>query len=309
MANPTDQVSKQDFEALKVVLMHLDRKLITLNSINKTIEAITPHSSLVNEIEETEEKTANWQTAIYQISSFIGEVERHIAPAPLLSQPQPSQSVQSKQVQLPKLELPTFSGKYVEWSLFYDLFTASIDKNNSLSDAQKLNYLKAALKDEPARIIASLSINDANYAIPKQQLIKRYDNRRSVINAHIQEFLAFSVLKSENVSTLRKLQSKIVEHLSALQSHKVDTSAYIYVYLILEKLDPETRRQWELQNPGPQLQDLDDVLQFIDQRARSLEASPHASIQPSSLKAITLQSEQKQPFQYLPFNYRQLSLL
>ena len=130
MANPTDQVSKQDFEALKVVLMHLDRKLITLNSINKTIEAITPDSSQVNEIEETEEKTANWQTAIYQISSFIGEVERHIAPAPL-SQPQPSQSVQSKQVQLPKLELPTFSGKYVECSSFYDLFTASIDKNNS----------------------------------------------------------------------------------------------------------------------------------------------------------------------------------
>ena len=166
----------------------------------------------------------------------------------------------------------------MEWSSFYDLFTAYIDKNNSLSDAQKLNYLKAALKDEPARIIASLSITDANYAIAKQQLIKRYDNRRSVINAHIQEFLAFSALKSENVSALRKLQSKIVEHLSALQSHKVDTSAYIYVYLILEKLDPETRRQWELQNPGPQLHDLDDVLQFIDQRARSLEASPHASI-------------------------------
>ena len=178
--------------------------------------------------------------------------------------------------------MPTFSGNYVEWSSFYDLFTASIDKNNSLSDAQKLNYLKAALKDEPARIIASLSITDANYAIAKQQLIKRYDNRRSVINAHIQEFLAFSALKSENVSALRKLQSKIVEHLSALQSHKVDTSAYIYVYLILEKLDPKTRRQWELQNPGPQLHDLDDVLQFIDQRARSLEASPHASIQPSS---------------------------
>ena len=290
MANPTDQVSKQDFEALKVVLMHLDRKLITLNSINKSIEAITPDSSLVNEIEETEKKTANWQTAIYQISSFIGEVERHIAPAPL-SQPQPSQSVQSKQVQLPKLELPTFSGKYVEWSSFYDLFTASLDKNNCLSDAQKLNYLKAALKDEPARIIASLSITDANYAIAKQQLIKRYDNRRSVTNAHIQEFLAFSALKSENVSALRKLQSKTVEHLSALQSHKVDTSAYIYVYLILEKLDPETRRQWELQNPGPQLHDLDDVLQFIDQRARSLEASPHASIQPSS-QAKQLQSNQ-----------------
>lgn len=49
----------------------------------------------------------------------------------------------SNNVKLPKIVIPTFSGKYSEWNTFRDLYTALIHKNHNLSDVQKLLYLKA----------------------------------------------------------------------------------------------------------------------------------------------------------------------
>ena len=39
-------------------------------------------------------------------------------------------------IKLPKIELPSFSGKYTEWTSFYDLFNASVHSNNSLKPAE-----------------------------------------------------------------------------------------------------------------------------------------------------------------------------
>ena len=43
-------------------------------------------------------------------------------------------------IKLPKVELPIFSGKYTEWTSFYDLFNASVHSKNSLRPAENLNY-------------------------------------------------------------------------------------------------------------------------------------------------------------------------
>ena len=43
---------------------------------------------------------------------------------------------------------------------FADLFKASVDSNNQLSNSQKLNYLKACVKGEAAKLITAVTIND-----------------------------------------------------------------------------------------------------------------------------------------------------
>src|SRR5277367_1523036 len=70
----------------------------------------------------------------------------------------------SASVQLPKISLPTFTGKYTEWSSFCDLFNAMVHHRSNLTSVQKLQYLKGSLSDEPLRLIQSLQVTEANYA-------------------------------------------------------------------------------------------------------------------------------------------------
>lgn len=58
------------------------------------------------------------------------------------------------QVKLP-ISTPTFSGKYTEWTSIYDTFTSLIHKNPEISEIQKFQYLKSALKGEGAQLITS----------------------------------------------------------------------------------------------------------------------------------------------------------
>ena len=72
------------------------------------------------------------------------------------------ESDSSMHIRLPKLNLPTFSGKYDEWFPFFDIFNLVIHSNTSLSNTQRFQYLRASLTDD-ASVISSLELSDANY--------------------------------------------------------------------------------------------------------------------------------------------------
>ena len=76
-------------------------------------------------------------------------------------------------LKLPKITLPTFSGKYSEWTPFFDLFRNTVDCNRSLNDIQKLQYLKTSLKDQPARLLSHLPTTSANYDVALRILKER----------------------------------------------------------------------------------------------------------------------------------------
>ena len=73
----------------------------------------------------------------------------------------------TSKLRLPKLELPTFTGCYTDWMSFIDLFKASIDSNSQLTNSEKLNYLRACVKGDAAKLINSITITDTNYTIAK----------------------------------------------------------------------------------------------------------------------------------------------
>ncbi|GFR24690.1 uncharacterized protein TNCT_224971 [Trichonephila clavata] len=59
-------------------------------------------------------------------------------------------------LKLPRIELPVFTSNYMDWILFHDLFLASVGNNNTLSDSQKLQYLKLSVKGEAATLLQSI---------------------------------------------------------------------------------------------------------------------------------------------------------
>ena len=79
----------------------------------------------------------------------------------------------TSKMKLPKLQLPSFTGSYTEWTSIVDLFRASVDSNMQLTKSEKLNYLRACLKGDAAKLTSSLMITDAIYEIALTLLRER----------------------------------------------------------------------------------------------------------------------------------------
>ncbi|XP_039312430.1 uncharacterized protein LOC120359352 [Solenopsis invicta] len=76
-------------------------------------------------------------------------------------------------VRLPKINLPTFSGRYDDWFPFRDTFVTIIHNNTSLSDIQQFQYLRAALTDKALDIVKPLEISENNYDLAWSLLKER----------------------------------------------------------------------------------------------------------------------------------------
>ena len=192
-----------------------------------------------------------------------------------------SSSGSGSRIKLPELKLPTFSGLYTQWTAFIDLFNASVDSNNSLCDSEKLHYLKSSLEGEASKLVSSLASTDDNYKIARKLLMERYDNKRAIIRAHVHAICSYTPIKTENAVQLRRIQFVMNEHIHALSAQGVE-EPNITVYAIVEKLDPETRKSWELEQSSTSSADLKELLEFLDKRARALEVGPAVKLADSA---------------------------
>ncbi|XP_018368504.1 PREDICTED: uncharacterized protein LOC108764663, partial [Trachymyrmex cornetzi] len=78
-------------------------------------------------------------------------------------------------VKLPTITLPTFNGQYSKWMQFKDAFLSLIDKDTTLSEVQKLQYLRGTLKDEALQFIG-LETTAENYRTAWELLDNHYEN-------------------------------------------------------------------------------------------------------------------------------------
>ena len=77
----------------------------------------------------------------------------------------------SKGVRLPKLNAPTFDGKFTNWILFWEDYDIAIHRPTTLSDVHKLAYLCSSLKDGSANgIIDGFSTSCDFYTEPIETL-------------------------------------------------------------------------------------------------------------------------------------------
>ncbi|KAK6754263.1 hypothetical protein RB195_013328 [Necator americanus] len=83
-------------------------------------------------------------------------------------------------IELPKLPIPEFSGKFWQWDSFWELFNATVH-SLPLSDLQKFNYLLRALKGEARESIARFQVTSANYNLAIAHLKKRYGNAQNIV--------------------------------------------------------------------------------------------------------------------------------
>lgn len=140
-----------------------------------------------------------------------------------------------------------------------------------------LQYLKSALSGDALRVVKSISISNQNYSVAWSLLEDRFSNRKEQVFAHIKRFMSMPCIQHESSSALLNLVDTTFESVKSLEilEQKIEGfSDTMFVYILLQKLDPATKlwfeREFGKKNELPKLSELID---FLKNYARTLENS------------------------------------
>lgn len=150
------------------------------------------------------------------------------------------------EAKLPKISLPSFSGDYMEWIPFRDIYISLVHNNSALSKVQKFYYLKGTLSGEAAGLIKTISATEANYDSAWLTLETRYHNKRMIVGTLTSKL--FNIPKCDGTfESIKALLDGTRECLSSLRNMEIDTSTWdpLLIYLMCHKLDLQTRKEWE----------------------------------------------------------------
>lgn len=269
----TDHVNLIELEECIELLKQKESELRKLNGEIKVL--ITDPKDLETEIDSVQE----YADKIY-LWKFKGEKLLKNQNNDLNKSENKSDTTISEQsfdnIRLPKLSLPTFSGNITEWIAFKDLFNACVKSNTSLSNAQKLQYLKVSLKGEAYRIVQSIQISDDNFKIAWDLVNERYSNKREQVFAYIKRFLSLPNVQTESAIAILNLVDNINEIIRSLEvlGQTIDNFGdSLMTYLILQKLDCSTKLWWERQLECKEIPKLKELIEFLKNYARTLQNS------------------------------------
>lgn len=260
------------------VIAQLEERKAKLNDhwmaygeVQSLLEALDP-----NEVKDR----VGYEDSFYALSARIREILQPVMPSRALTS-SPSVSHMSHEsegrtsIRLPKLNLPSFSGKYDEWFPFFDSFNSIIHSNLSINKVQKLQYLKSCLTGDASNIISSLEISDLNYEVAWNLLKERYDNKRVIVQTHIKAIMELPTMTKENSSGLRRISDGATRHIQALRALKRPTQHWddLIVHILSSKLDLLTLREWQSTLVGSEPPTFKQFEDFINNHCQMLEAT------------------------------------
>lgn len=186
----------------------------------------------------------------------------------------PNEASKESKVKLPKIELPTFSGSYHTWISFKNRFTNLIHDNKSLSNVDKLEYLKSCTTHEAEKAIQRFQITDQNYKAAWDRLNEKYDSKRMLQDTEIETIIDRKEIKAETAKEIRELLDVVQESLETLKNMNVDTTSWdpMLVVLVKRKLPFKTREEWEKQLEPEQVPTYAELIAFLEKRFRTVES-------------------------------------
>lgn len=180
--------------------------------------------------------------------------------------------IRSVPQELPKIDLPIFSGNLEEWNGFYSLFDSMVHREESLSTIRKFHYLRSCLRGEALSLISGFALDEANYSLAYDALVSRYQNKRRLARFYIKRVMDFTPLNSSSASNLQKFLSEHENNFSALSALGIeDMGDFIKLHLALSNLDPGTRKAFEERIKSTDIPSYRDLINFVTERSRVVE--------------------------------------
>ncbi|XP_074026866.1 uncharacterized protein [Leptinotarsa decemlineata] len=191
--------------------------------------------------------------------------------------PAPVSSGAINTVKLPSMNLPEFRGDYNEWHQFRDIFIAVIDKNETLSNVEKLYYLKGCLKGPASQVIQSVEVSNENYNNAWDLLKQRFENKRIIIDKQIQALFDLPTIAKESGPLLRKFVDELNTNLKALKALKEPVECWdrLLIYMLVIKIDNVSKCKWKeftISKGNDELPNMAEFKEFLSNRCQLLES-------------------------------------
>lgn len=203
-------------------------------------------------------------------------------------------------VKLPDItsKFPIFSGNYEEWPTYKDLFTSLIHECPNIGEVKKIHYLKTTTAGEAASLLKHIQVSGANYVQAWDTLNHRYNNKRLIVNALLERLISLKKCTTQSASQLKYLLDTTNEIINSLKNLKVPTDSWdpLIICLIVQKLDPESLKEWEqtaYSTNSEKLSTWSELSEYLESTYRTLElANPTTSSR--SIKKRTRETQPKQ---------------
>ena len=172
--------------------------------------------------------------------------------------------------------------------------------NQQLPKVEKLLRLKTLMKGEAIKLIQHLPTTENNYECAWDIVKQRFGNKRILFQTLIDKILDQPYANSSSTSSIKNLldtSNECVQALNAL-GLEIEAADPIIARIIIRKLDKEGLLHYEQNTKkSKEIQVLDDVLQFLEQQYRALEAiqpKRFGTFQKHQIKTTSFLTEQHQ---------------
>ncbi|XP_070526029.1 uncharacterized protein [Cardiocondyla obscurior] len=225
------------------------------------------------EFEATEE---SYQATRNALTDFLEELEPVVSPIPAFNSTGiPSKPQGLALPNMPKIRLPQFDSKFSDWATFRDQFTSLVLRNFSLGDFARMHYLVSSLRGTALNCISNLLITADNFRLAWSALKQRFDDKQKLISTHFGTLFGISALLKESAEDLQLLHDRVQNTISLLeQLDRTPSNLWsdFLIYLIKQKLDPATRKAWNLKISDAEVPpSYTELLNFLSNRSRALE--------------------------------------
>jgi len=173
---------------------------------------------------------------------------------------------------LPEIALPSFDGSVTKWCAFRDTFNSLVHENPDIDDMQKFHYLLQCLTGSALSVIKPIPLSASNYSVAGAALADRFENKRLLATAHLDELLAFEPIAHESLPALIAFLQVFKENVATLKLLGVDDLAgFILFHLGSRALDRTTRQLFEASICQPGIPGFDALIDFVQKRVQILD--------------------------------------
>ena len=197
------------------------------------------------------------------------------------------------------VKIPKFTGDFMKWRAFWELFSVSIHSNSRYANIEKFVVLKSHLSDAAEKAIEGIPVSGEGYITAIEILQKRFQRDDIEKEALMKQLLGAPTIN--NASDLKAMRG-LVDHLSAHTRALVtlgvtpDSFSSLLLPVMKDKLPESWRLEWIRQEKSSYEEFLEFLQKEITLResARSTQptttsATPTSS--PSTTSTLSIQSQ------------------
>ena len=133
---------------------------------------------------------------------------------------------------------------------FKGIFESLVHTNPRYSNPEKMSYLVQSLKNEAARVLSDTENLNLSYPEAWALVCEWYENKTLIVSTLLKDL--FAIRQISDSSGIRNLVLEIDAILHGLKStdENPDHWGSILHFLMISKLDDETRRDWQKLKAG-----------------------------------------------------------